>query len=100
MSVRCNDGEPRFNHVGSGADNVGREHAPESMPVRPYGTGTSTRGHGIESLTRLLVRPVHRLSSAGLPLQRTQAFLHHQRRDLQQPTNPRTVHRTIPWSRG
>ena len=27
------DCEPRINNVGSGAENVGREHAPESMIV-------------------------------------------------------------------
>jgi hypothetical protein len=56
--------------------------------------------HGMGPLTQLLMCPVHRLSSTVRPPHRTETFLHRQRRDLQQATNPRTIHRTIPWSRG
>jgi hypothetical protein len=51
-------------------------------------------------LTQFVMCPVHRLSSTVRPPHRTETFLYRQRRDLQQATNPRTIHRTIPWSRG
>ena len=50
MSVRCHECEParhdcrpRINHVGSGADNVGRTHAPESMIVGLEGCSLASR---------------------------------------------------------
>jgi hypothetical protein len=33
MSMSCNDCEPRINNLSSGAINVGRTHAPQSMIV-------------------------------------------------------------------
>jgi hypothetical protein len=35
--------EPRITHVGSGANNVGREHAPESMIVGQDGCSIASR---------------------------------------------------------
>jgi hypothetical protein len=43
MSVSCNDCEPRINNVSSGADNVGREHAPELMIVGGEGCSIASR---------------------------------------------------------
>jgi hypothetical protein len=37
------DYEPRINHVGSGAMNVGRRHAPESMIVGLKGCSMASR---------------------------------------------------------
>jgi hypothetical protein len=40
---RRHDCEPRINNLGSGADNVGRRHAPESMIVGQRGCSIASR---------------------------------------------------------